>query len=728
MGRKKTTKRKNQLKKNQQQGRKMINFTRFSNRLELFDSYYHQMFSDNEWNFQDLRKFSQVLSFKINTSIPNHANFKKRFDKKYTASNSKDNHHEFDDLIYLRKEEIEKNLFLKNGISSNLLVKEDMSSLCVSHFLDANHNENLLFLGSGSSVTSWNIIQKMKEYRSLESSNYERTDSSSLDNGLLAINELNQRLASILSTRLKVLETSNVIILNHQCQQIPELQISNSLIEDSNTPIYDKKFYFDKVLVNAPCSRDGTKSNYKSWKPENAIKMHYIQLNLLKKAIEMTKINGTIIYTTCSLNPIENEAVIAEIFRKANGASNPCLEIQNIHGAIEGVPFKRGMAKWDLLLESKIENDSHLGKREFHLINETKKGNNIPENEYVLNKNILDFDKDSQPKNKENYFKRFRSLQDYKLGSNTVICNQTIQNSLFCQDEEELISKIGIQKTGRLYPSKANAFPLFIAVIKKKSYIHFDNQFAKQTQSVSQSLVNEIEENYSEEEKEIDQFESKDNSSKPDVTSRFSQINQPKTIRNMNNYNLISVISASESEFLFLKRTFRLSDDFPEELLVKNTFADSDKFSLISYSVLDFLKSNIDLPLRKLFTGTVLFEKRKNDVSKSDDFFPVHSSLPVLCKYLDDGVISVSLKEFCYFIDGPFHIELDELDSFDKSLSSQIRKFQGSVCFICLDKDVGKDMQKEYLSLRVLDDSITLLVSKKQKFTLRLKFGLNSNM
>ena len=33
------------------------------------------------------------------------------------------------------------------------------------------------------------------------------------------------------------------------------------------------------------------------------------------RGINLTKINGVIVYSTCSLNPVENEAVVAQILR-----------------------------------------------------------------------------------------------------------------------------------------------------------------------------------------------------------------------------------------------------------------------------------------------------------------------------------------------------------------------------------------------------------------------------
>jgi multisite-specific tRNA:(cytosine-C5)-methyltransferase len=48
---------------------------------------------------------------------------------------------------------------------------------------------------------------------------------------------------------------------------------------------------------------------------ERGIKNHRTQLALLLKALELVKVGGRVVYSTCSLNPIENEAVIAAALR-----------------------------------------------------------------------------------------------------------------------------------------------------------------------------------------------------------------------------------------------------------------------------------------------------------------------------------------------------------------------------------------------------------------------------
>lgn len=73
--------------------------------------------------------------------------------------------------------------------------------------------------------------------------------------------------------------------------------------------------FFDHILVDAPCSGEGTwfKSDdwIKWWREENVHKIAHLQKDLLSSAIKACKPWWTIIYSTCTINPRENEAVVS---------------------------------------------------------------------------------------------------------------------------------------------------------------------------------------------------------------------------------------------------------------------------------------------------------------------------------------------------------------------------------------------------------------------------------
>lgn len=73
--------------------------------------------------------------------------------------------------------------------------------------------------------------------------------------------------------------------------------------------------FFDHILVDAPCSWEGTgfKSDdwIKWWQQDNVLKIARLQKELLSSAIKACKPWWTIIYSTCTINPWENEWVVS---------------------------------------------------------------------------------------------------------------------------------------------------------------------------------------------------------------------------------------------------------------------------------------------------------------------------------------------------------------------------------------------------------------------------------
>jgi NOL1/NOP2/sun family putative RNA methylase len=106
----------------------------------------------------------------------------------------------------------------------------------------------------------------------------------------------------------------------------------------------DRGFQFDKILVDAPCSGEGTlRSNPATaimWNINTVRQMSAIQKNLLSSAIELLKINGDIVYSTCTHAPEEDEEVIDFVLKKFGDK----IEVKSIKLPIKCRP---GLANWN---------------------------------------------------------------------------------------------------------------------------------------------------------------------------------------------------------------------------------------------------------------------------------------------------------------------------------------------------------------------------------------------
>jgi len=93
------------------------------------------------------------------------------------------------------------------------------------------------------------------------------------------------------------------------------------LIElDAARPLPFRK-EFARILVDAPCSGTGTLARHPEirWRlrPEQLAEFHDLQLALLKNALALLAPGGRIVYSTCSMEPEENEDVVADALHDA---------------------------------------------------------------------------------------------------------------------------------------------------------------------------------------------------------------------------------------------------------------------------------------------------------------------------------------------------------------------------------------------------------------------------
>ncbi len=102
-------------------------------------------------------------------------------------------------------------------------------------------------------------------------------------------------------------------------------------------------FKFDKILVDAPCSGEGTlrssPKTYSMWNINTVKKLPKIQKQLAETAFELLKENGEMIYSTCTHAPEENEAIVNYMLEKFKDK----IEIQKINLPIKP---RQGITKW----------------------------------------------------------------------------------------------------------------------------------------------------------------------------------------------------------------------------------------------------------------------------------------------------------------------------------------------------------------------------------------------
>lgn len=89
---------------------------------------------------------------------------------------------------------------------------------------------------------------------------------------------------------------------------------------------------FDKILVDAPCSGTGAiRKSFKTfqiWNPGMISRLSSQQKKLVKNAFNLLKPGGTLVYSTCSVEPEENEEVISALLEEFPNAAVERIELK----------------------------------------------------------------------------------------------------------------------------------------------------------------------------------------------------------------------------------------------------------------------------------------------------------------------------------------------------------------------------------------------------------------
>ncbi len=157
---------------------------------------------------------------------------------------------------------------------------QEPSAMAPVNFLDPQPGEHVLDLCAAPGGKSTQIAVRLS------------------GEGLLVTNEINRDRAKILSLNIERMGISNALVLN----------------EDSGHLSDVFEGYFDRILVDAPCSGEGmfrkNEVALSEWSLENVKLCAERQSEILDNASRMLRPGGRMVYSTCTFSPEENEETI----------------------------------------------------------------------------------------------------------------------------------------------------------------------------------------------------------------------------------------------------------------------------------------------------------------------------------------------------------------------------------------------------------------------------------
>ena len=169
---------------------------------------------------------------------------------------------------------------------AGLYYLQEASAMAPAALLDPQPGERVLDLCAAPGGKSTQLAGKMR------------------GRGLLVCNEINPKRAKILASNIERLGIANALVLNEHPKRLEERFAG----------------YFDKILVDAPCSGEGMfrkeEAAVTDWSEETVLMCARRQAEILHSASVMLRPGGRLVYSTCTFAPAEDEGSIGRFLKR----------------------------------------------------------------------------------------------------------------------------------------------------------------------------------------------------------------------------------------------------------------------------------------------------------------------------------------------------------------------------------------------------------------------------
>jgi len=226
--------------------------------------------------------------------------------------------------------------------AAGLYYIQEPSAMAVTEVLDPQPGERILDLSAAPGGKSTHIATKIN------------------DQGLLVSNEIHPTRVKILAENMERFGITNAIITNESPERLAHLFPE----------------YFDRILVDAPCSGEGmfrkNPDAINEWSEEHVLFCARRQEGILDEAQKMLKPGGILVYSTCTFAPEENEGTLSSFLQRY-----PQFEMEPIPETFSS-QFDQGHPEWlDMTNKPQLTNSvrlwPHQIKGEGHFIAKLRK-------------------------------------------------------------------------------------------------------------------------------------------------------------------------------------------------------------------------------------------------------------------------------------------------------------------------------------------------------------------
>ncbi|CAN1187009.1 RNA cytosine-C(5)-methyltransferase NSUN2 [Linum perenne] len=436
----------------------------FATQNAAFDQYYKEqgIVSSEEWDtFMEVLRSPLPAAFRINSSSQFSTDIRLQLENDFMKSLRAEGadgvevevvkplpwypdnlawHSNFSRMQLRKNQTLERfHEFLKLENEIGNITRQEAVSMVPPLFLDVRPEHFILDMCAAPGSKTFQLLEII----------YQSTKPGLLPDGMIIANDLDVQRCNLLIHQTKRMCTANLIVTNNEAQHLPGCRLSKVLPKHSGL-VHEQnmgQLLFDRVLCDVPCSGDGTLRKapdlWRKWSSGMGNGLHNLQIQIAMRGLALLKVGGKMVYSTCSMNPVENEAVVAEILRKCGGS----VELLDVSNECPDLVRRPGLRKWKvrdkgIWLASHKEVSKH---RDFGV---------VPSMFPSGRKYVAPNDNDNKNEN--------GGISEDALQPNpeSVTSNK---------DLDEEVSDLPLERCMRIVPHDQNSGAFFIAVLQKVS-------------------------------------------------------------------------------------------------------------------------------------------------------------------------------------------------------------------------------------------------------------------
>ena len=214
--------------------------------------------------------------------------------------------------------------FLVAFSERGFLSRQETVSMVPSFFLDVCPGHHVLDTCAAPGNKTVQILEDL------------RSSDGTLKDSLCVANDVDQTRCFMLCRQtLARVAAPGAVVVNYDARLLQQVRTGNK-----------EKVLFDRILCDVVCSGDGTfRKNLDMWLKWNVQfgrGLHQLQKSIATQATKLLKVGGRMVYSTCSLNPLEDEAVVSSLLRQSQGS----LQLVDCTGKLPALKRRAGISHW----------------------------------------------------------------------------------------------------------------------------------------------------------------------------------------------------------------------------------------------------------------------------------------------------------------------------------------------------------------------------------------------